>query len=122
MSQNENLSDEKKFALDVLKIIDDLIKPEIKNSWFDKLWRVVPIYISRILKKKPDKEINDKLLIIYSKLHSKFKHLDLNVGVQVGEKLGSPKIARIGDFEKADSLIKVKNEKIALELLEELRL
>ncbi len=122
MNQDEKLSDEKKFALEVLSVIDDLIKPEIKNSWFDKLWRVVPIYISRILKKKPDNEINDKLLILYKKLHSKFNQLDISVGVQVGEKLGSPKITRIGGFEKVDSLIKVKNQKMAEELLEELRL
>jgi len=122
MSQHENLSDSKQFALDVLKVIDDLIKPEIKNSWFNKIWQIVPGYIGRILKKKPDNEINDKLLVIYKKLNSKFSKLDVSVGIQTGEILGSPKIARIGDFEKVDSLIKVKNEKMAQEILEELRL
>ena len=64
---NTPLSEEKKFAIEVLDIFDELARPEIKNRVFAKIWNYVKQYTFRIILKKPDHEITEKLLIIHRK-------------------------------------------------------
>jgi len=110
----------KNFAFEVLNLFDDLAKPEIKNRFMAKAWSWIFGHIQKIVGKKSDKELHDKLFQIYIKLHSEFKKLDVEMEQKAGEKLGSPIIANVGDFAKEKKLIPKLNAKQTLKLFDEL--
>jgi len=94
------LSETKKFALEVLDEFDALIIPEIQNRYTKRAWEWIKNFVFNKLMKKPDDEINSKLLKIYKKLHPKFQNIDIGIQLDIGEKLGSPKIPNVGELAK----------------------
>ena len=113
------LSDEKRFALEVLDIFDDLAKPEIKNRVFGKIWEFMKNYTFKIILKKPDNEITEKLLIIHKKLNSRFQDVNNSVEINKAEELGSVKIPKVGELYKIKKLTQI-NKNQAEELMKEL--
>ncbi len=99
-----NHSDTKQFAFEVLDVIDDLVKPEIKYSFIEKFWHFFTGYAKKKILNKPDNEIIEKLLIIQRKLNSKFSDLEKSVEINLAQKLGSPQIPKVGDLEKIRKL------------------
>ena len=113
------LSDEKQFALEVLDIFDDLAKPEIKNRVFAKIWDYMKNYTFRIILKKPDSEITEKLLIIHKKLNSRFQDVNNSIEINHSEKLGSVKIPEVGELYRIKKLTQVNKQQVE-ELVKEL--
>ena len=110
------LSDEKKFALEVLDIFDDLAKPEIKNRVFAKIWDFMKNYTFKIILKKPDNEITEKLLIIHRKLNTRFQDVNNSIEINKAEDLGSVKIPPVGHLYKIKQLTQI-NKQQAEELM-----
>jgi len=99
-----SLNETKTFALEVLDVIDELVKPEIKYSFIEKFWHFFTGYAKNKIIKKPDAEIIEKLLIIRKKLNSKFSDLDKSVEINVSESMGSVKIPNVGELGKIKNL------------------
>lgn len=114
-----NLSDVKQFAVEVLDVFDELARPEIKRSIFKKMWEYLKSYSYKIILKKPDAEINEKLLIIHQKLNSRFKDLDMSIEMNAAEKMGSVKIPNVGQLAKTKKLTSISDEQ-AKQILQEL--
>lgn len=106
MSQN----DVKTFALEVLDVIDELIRPEIKSSLIAKFWSFFTGHAKKKILQKPDNEIIEKLLIIQRKLNSRFQDLHNSVEINEAEKLGAVKIPVVGDLGRIKNLTIVKKE------------
>jgi len=113
------LSEEKKFALEVLDVFDELARPEIKNKIFAKIWNYVKNYTFGVIIKKPDNEIIEKLLIIHKKLNSRFQDVNNSIEINKAEALGSIKIPNVGHLGKIKSLTKINKEQ-AVQLMKEL--
>ncbi len=104
MSQN----DVHTFALEVLDLIDELVKPEIKSGFIEKFWHYFTGYAKKKVLKKPVKEIENKLLIIHKKLNSRFKDLDTSIEINMMEKLNpGVKIPNVGQLGKVKNLTKI---------------
>ena len=116
---NTPLSEEKKFAVEVLDIFDELAKPEIKNRVFAKIWEYVKGYTYRIILKKPDHEITEKLLIIHRKLNTRFQNVNDSIEINKAEAMGSVKIPPVGELYKIKNLTKINKEQ-ADKLMQEL--
>jgi len=101
------LSNEKQFAIEVLEVFDELAKPEIKNRVFAKIWDYVKNYTFRIILKKPDNEITEKLLIIHKKLNSRFQDVNNSIEINKAEAMGSVKIPPVGELYKVKNLQQV---------------
>jgi len=110
----------KGFALEVLDVIDELIRPEIKSSVIAKFWSFFTGHAKKKILKKPDHEIIEKLLIIQKKLNSRFMDLHNSVEINESEKMGSVKIPNVGELGKIKKLTQVnikQAEQLARELL-----
>ena len=116
---NTPLSEEKKFALEVLDIFDELARPEIKNRVFAKIWDYVKSYTFRIILKKPDHEIIEKLLIVHKKLNTRFQNVNDSIEINKAESMGSVKIPPVGELFRIKNLTRVNKEQ-AKQLMEEL--
>ncbi len=99
-----SLNETKTFALEVLDVIDELVKPDIKYSFIEKFWGWFTSYAKNKIIKKPDSEIIEKLLIIRKKLNSKFSDLDKSVEINVAESMGAVKIPNVGELGKIKNL------------------
>jgi len=97
-------SDAKQFGLEVLDLIDELVKPDIKYSFIEKFWHFFTGYAKKKILNKPDNEIIEKLLLIQKKLNSKFMKLDMSVQINAAEKLGAVKIPNVGELAKIKNL------------------
>lgn len=113
------LSEEKKFALEVLDVFDELARPEIKNRVFAKIWDYVKGYTFRVILKKPDNEIIEKLLIIHRKLNSRFQDVNNSIEINKAEAQGSIKIPNVGHLGQIKNLTKINKEQ-ANKLMREL--
>jgi len=107
-------SDTKQFALEVLDLIDELIKPEIKSSFIEKFWGFFTGYAKKKILNKPDNEIIEKLLVIQRKLNSKFQNLQNSVEINVAEHMGAVKIPNVGELAKIKNLTKINKEQAKL--------
>jgi len=115
------LSNEKQFALEVLDLVDDLVKPEIKYNWIEKFWSFFTGYAKKKIIKKPDHEIIEKLLIIQRKLNQRFQDLNNSVEINKAEKLGAVPIPMVGELAKVKELtLNIKSKKQAEELMREI--
>ena len=90
------LSDVKQFSLEVLECFNELAQPEL-TSITKRIWDFLYGRTKGIISKKPDEELNEKLLKIYRILHPRFKDLDIAVSIKAGEALGSVKIPQWGN-------------------------
>jgi len=106
MTHNET----KQFALEVLDVIDELIKPEIKSSIISKFWSFFTGHAKKKILQKPDNEIIEKLLIIQKKLNSRFQDLHNSVEINEAEKLGAVKIPNVGELGKIKKLTQINVE------------
>ena len=109
------------FALEVLDLIDQLIRPEIKSSWIERFWGYFTGYAKKKILKKPEHEITEKLLIIQRKLNSRFEKLSNSVQINTAEALGSVPIPNVGELARTKQLTKINKEQ-ALQLMKELKL
>jgi len=98
------LSDAKQFGIEVLDLIDELVKPEIKYSFIEKFWHFFTGYAKKKIINKPDEEIIEKLLLIQKKLNSRFSDLDKSVQINIAEKMGSVPIPMVGELGKIKKL------------------
>jgi len=105
------LSKTKEFALEVLDVIDDLIKPEIKSGMINKFWSFFTGHAKKKILNKPDNEIIEKLLIIHNKLNTNFQNLNSSVEINKAEAMGSIPIPKVGE------LARIKNLTVEAELL-----
>ena len=110
------LSQVKEFAVKTLECFDELAKPEIKNRVMLSVWNYIKKYTFKIILRKPDKELKEKLLQVYKTLGPLFTQTDLSIQIHQGEKLGSPKIPNVGE------LARIKELTSSEDLLKELRL
>jgi len=94
----------KQFALEVLDVIDELIRPEIKSSIISKFWKFFTGHAKKKILQKPDNEIIEKLLIIQRKLNSRFQDLSNSVEINKAEKMGAVKIPMVGELAKVKKL------------------
>jgi len=106
MPQNEI----KQFAFEVLDVIDELIKPEIKSSIISKFWGFFTGHAKKKILQKPDNEIIEKLMIIQKKLNSRFQDLDSSIEINEAEKLGAVKIPMVGNLARIKNLTQIKKE------------
>lgn len=122
------LSEEKQFALEVLDIFDELAKPEITNRLIKQIWYGMEIlhfpgvykWMQGLIIKKSDEELNQKMIIIYKKLNTRFKNLEKSVEINVMEKLNpGVKIPPVGELAKVKNLTKI-SEQQAKELAKEI--
>lgn len=104
------LSDTKQFGLEVLDLIDELIKPEIKYSFVEKFWHFFTDYAKKKIMNKPDNEILELLFKIQKKLNSKFQDLHNSIEINEAEKLGAVKIPDVGELGKVKKLTQVNVE------------
>jgi len=104
------LSDTKQFGLEVLDLIDDLIKPEIKYSFVEKFWHFFTGYAKKKIMNKPDNEILELLFKIQKKLNSKFQDLHNSIEINAAEKLGAVKIPNVGELARVKRLTQVNLE------------
>ncbi len=116
---NMPLSEEKQFALEVLDVFDELARPEIKNRVFARIWDYVKNYTFRVILKKPDSEIIEKLLIIHNKLNTRFQNVNDSIEINKAEAMGSVKIPPVGELYKIKNLTKINKEQ-ANKLMQEL--
>ena len=114
-----NLSDAKQFGIEVLDLIDELVKPDIKFSFIEKFWHFFTGYAKNKILNKPDNEIIEKLLSIQKKLNNKFDRLEQSVEINRAEKLGAVKIPMVGELAKTKNLT-LTSEKQAEQLEREL--
>lgn len=117
----DQLSKPKEFALKVLKGFDELARPEIQNVVVAKLWDYISNYASRVIKNKPDEELQIKLFKIHKTFKEHFDNVDMAIEIKKGEALGSPKIPNLGAMAEIRKLTDIDNKK-ALELIKELDL
>ena len=110
------LTETKKFALDVLACFDELAKPEISNSIMVKIWDYVRNRTFKIILRKPDEELKTALRQVYEKLGPMFADVDLSEQIRKGEELGSPPVPDVGDLARVKKLTNTTQK----ELLEEL--
>ena len=121
MNQATNpLSEIKQFSLEVLNCFDELAQPEL-TSVTKKIWGFLYRRVQGIIIRKPDEELQQKLLKIYVILGKKFKDTEISLEINASEKLGSVPIPKIGELARQAKLTKV-NEREALKLLEDLNL
>lgn len=115
------LSEEKQFALEVLDIFDELAKPEIKKRIIQQIWYGIEIlhfpgvykWMQGLIIKKSDEELNQKMLIIYKKLNSRFKNLETSIEINVMEKLNpGVRIPNVGELGKTKKLITISPEQM----------
>ena len=111
----------KEFALKVLNGFDELARPEIQNVLIAKIWDYVKSYSERIILRKPDEEIQIKLLSIHKIFSEHFKDVDLAVEIKKGELLGSIPVPNVGHLAQVKKLNIEDNQKAA-ELIKELGL
>ena len=91
-------SDAKQFGIEVLDLIDELVKPEIKYSFIEKFWHFFTGYAKKKILDKPDEEIIEKLLLIQKKLNSRFENLSKSVEINIAEKMGAVPIPTVGEL------------------------
>ena len=108
----------KEFALKVLNGFDELARPEIQNVLIAKIWDYVKSYSERIILRKPDEEIQIKLLSIHKIFSEHFKDVDLAVEMKKGELLGSIPVPNVGHLAQVKKLNIEDNQKAA-ELIKE---
>jgi len=113
MTQPINLSEEKKFALEVLDIFNDLAQPELKNRVFIKIWDYVKGYTQKVILKKPDHELTEKLLIVHKKLSARFQDVSNSVQMNIAEQMGSIPIPKVGELARVKNLTKINKEQAA---------
>jgi len=111
-----SLSDAKQFGLEVLDLIDELVKPDIKYSFIEKFWHFFTGYAKKKILNKPDNEIIEKLLLIQKKLNSKFSQLEQSVEINAAEKLGAVKIPPVGELARVKNLTKYNAKDLEKEL------
>ena len=113
------LSEEKQFALEVLDIFDELARPEIQNRILKQIWYGMELlhfpgvykWMQGLIIKKSDKELNEKMLVIYKKLNQRFQDLNNSVEMNVMEQLNpGVKIPPVGDLARVKNLTKVNVE------------
>ena len=104
MDQLRELSIVKEFALKTLNCFDDLAKPEIKNRVMLKLWDYLKNYTFKIILRKPDAELKEKLKQVHETLGPLFADVQMSEEIKQGEKLGSPIIPDVGELAKVKSL------------------
>jgi len=109
------LSDAKQFGIEVLDLIDELVKPEIKYNFIEKFWHFFTGYAKKKILNKPDEEIIEKLLVIQKKLNSRFDNLSKSVEINKYEKLGSVPIPNVGELGKIKKLTMSPDQIIQLE-------
>jgi len=104
-------NDVKAFAIEVLGVFDQLAKPEIKNRVIGRIWDYVKNYTFKVILKKPDAEINEKLLIIHNKLSQRFKDIDTSIEINTMQQLNpGVSIPDVGDLARVKKLTKVNKE------------
>lgn len=109
-----NPNNSKEFAIEVLNVFDELAKPEIKNRVMLKIWDYVKGHTFKIILKKPDSEIDEKLLIIHQKLNQRFKDIDSSIEINVMEKLNpGVSIPEVGELARVKNLTTVNKEQAA---------
>jgi len=94
----------KQFALKTLQCFDDLAKPEINNRVMRKIWEYVRNYTYKIILRKPDKELKEKLKLIHDTLGPMFTDVQISHQIREGERLDSPKIPMVGELSKVRDL------------------
>lgn len=114
----------KEVGISLLDIIDQLAKPWITNSITRKFWDWFFIsHAKKAVLGHSDLDLKIALQKGYEKLKPIFENKDFTVQIIEGEKLGSPKIARIGEIKKIMNIEMTSEEKKkAGELLSELML
>ena len=98
------LSQVKQFAMATLQCFDNLAQPEINNRVMRKIWEYVRNYTYKIILKKNDSELKEKLKEVYVTLGPMFNDVDMSRQIAEGEKLGSPQIPRVGELAKIKDL------------------
>ncbi len=96
----------------IKKLIDELVKPDIKYSFIEKFWHFFTGYAKKKILNKPDNEIIEKLLMIQKKLNSKFAKLENSVEINKAEKLGAVKIPMVGELAKVKNLTLTNKEQV----------
>ncbi len=105
------LSEVKEFAIEVLDVFDELAHPEIKNRVMVRIWDFVKSHTYKIILKKPDNEINDKLMMIHQKLSQRFKDIDNSIEINAMEKINpGVQIPKVGELAKVQKLTTVSKE------------
>lgn len=108
------------FALEVLDLIDELVKPEIKSGFIEKFWHYFTGYAKKKVLKKPVKEIEDKLLIIHNKLSQRFKDIDtsieINTMAQLNPGISIPDVGDLARVKKLTTVNKDQADKLMREL------
>ena len=104
------LSDAKQFGIEVLDLIDELVKPEIKYSFIERFWHFFTGYAKKKILDKPDNEIIEKLLLIQKKLNSRFENLSKSVEINKAEKLGAVPIPPEGELAQIKKLTMSKEQ------------
>jgi len=109
------------FALEVLDVIDELIRPEIKSSLISKFWSFFTGHAKKKILLKPENEIIEKLLVIQIKLNSRFQDLNNSVEINKAEKLGAVPIPMVGELAKVKELtLNVRSKEQAAQLMKEI--
>lgn len=118
MTSQLDLSPIKQFAVKVLEKFDELARPEIQNVIIAKVWDYVKSYTLKIIQRKPDEELKDKLLQIHLMLKKEFDDIDMSLGIKAGEALGSPIIPNLGEIKRIRGLTSdnIKTNKLLEEL------
>jgi hypothetical protein len=115
------ISKSKEFAINILNGFDELARPEIQNALMAKIWNYIRNYSHKVILKKPDEEIQIKLLKIYKIFNEYFTDLDMAIEIKKSEALGSipvPNVGKMAEIKKIMESDKIK----ALELIKELGL
>jgi len=96
----------KNTALKLLTLIDNLAKPRISNRVVKRFWDWFFVSHGKsAINSTSDEQLKIAMKEAYDVLRPIYETVNIATGIQEGEKLGSPKIAKIGDIKDIMDLI-----------------
>ena len=80
------------------------------------VWNYVRSYTAKVILRKPDQELKDKLFKVHKTLGPLFAETDLSVEIAKGKALGSPEIPQVGELARIQKLTNTNKEELLKEL------
>lgn len=117
----DKLSPVKKHAFNAFEAFNGLAQSEIQSPMIQKVFDYVKTWIARKMLEKPDKELKQKMLLVYKEMQPLFEDVGVSIEAQASEALGSIKIPRVGELGKKLELVSIDEKKATLLLKELLR-
>ena len=115
----DSLTPVKQHAFKAFESFNNIAQVEIKNRVMTEAFDFVKSWVARKMLEKPDKELKEKMFLVYQDMMPLFKDVEISAEIQIAEALGSVKVPRVGELAKKIDIVSI-DEKRATQLLKEL--